>query len=179
MPSLIFMKKPQAYTEFQPLEEVLVGRCYDNNFIDSLDIPFTRQTRNLMTHLIDETEEDYQTLVKTLESLGVTVRRPSKDAYVKGMGHYLAGGYLMTPRDDQIVIDNKIVMGQWHTSPGKGFAQSISHYKKYFLPDPVFTGIDCSSIVRLGEHIIVDNNEFSNRPKHVDRLKIYFEPLGY
>ena len=26
----------------------------------------------------------------------------------------------MTPRDDQIVIDNKIIMGQWHTSLGKG-----------------------------------------------------------
>ena len=179
MPSLIFMKKPQAYTEFQPLEEVLVGRCYDNNFIDSLDIPFTKQTRSLMTHLIDETEEDYQTLVKTLESLGVTVRRPSKDAYVKGMGHHLAGGYLMTPRDDQIVIDNKIIFGQWHTSLGKGFALPLSHYKKHFLPDPVFKKIDCSSIVRLGEHIIVDNNEFSNRPKHVEKLKTYFEPLGY
>ena len=110
------MEKPQAYTEFQPLEEVLVGRCYDNKFIDSLDVTFTKQTRSLMTDLIDETEEDYQTLVKTLESLGVTVRRPSKDAYVKGLGHHLGGGYLMTPRDDQIVIDNKIIMGQWHTS---------------------------------------------------------------
>ena len=33
-PSLILYEKPQAYTEFQPLKEVLVGRCYDNNFID-------------------------------------------------------------------------------------------------------------------------------------------------
>ena len=39
------MEKPQAYTEFQPLKEVLVGRCYDNNFIDSLDMPFTKQTK--------------------------------------------------------------------------------------------------------------------------------------
>ena len=62
---------------------------------------------------------------------------------------------------------------------GKGFAIPLSHYKKDFLPDPVFKGIDCSSIVRLGEHIIVDNNEFSNRPKHVEKLKAYFEPLGY
>ena len=46
-------------------------------------MPFTKQTKSLMTHLIDETEEDYQTLVKTLESLGVTVRRPSKDRVCK------------------------------------------------------------------------------------------------
>ena len=42
----------------------------------------------------------------------------------------------MTPRDDQIVIDNKIIMGQWHTSLGKGFAIPLSHYKNRFLTRP-------------------------------------------
>ena len=32
--------KPQAYTEFQPLKEVLVGRSYDINFLDSLGNPY-------------------------------------------------------------------------------------------------------------------------------------------
>ena len=63
----------------------------------------------------------------------------------------------MTPRDDQIVIDNKIIMGQYHTTLGQGFLSALSDYKKYFLPDPAFKNIICSSIVRLGEDIIVDD----------------------
>jgi len=176
--SLIFMK-PQAYTEFQPLEDVLVGRGYNIEFFESLDIPFTPKTKRLMTYLLDETEEDIQNLANTLTTLGVTVRRPSFNAYKTGHGHHLAGAYLMTPRDDQIVIDNKLVMGQYHTSLGKGFATCLEDYKDHFLPDPVFKNIACASIIRLGEDIIVDSNEFASTEKHVERLKKYFEPLGY
>lgn len=179
-PSLIYFMKPQAYTEFQPLEEVLVGRSYDNTFLDSLDVPFTKQTRNLMTHLLDETEEDYQNLVDTLKKLNVKVRRPDKKTYKKeGSTHSLSGAYLMNPRDDQIVIDNKIIFGQWDTATGKGFSEALQDYKKYFLPDPVFKWLSCASIVRLGQDIIVDSSEHANSETHAKRLRQYFEPLGY
>lgn len=172
--------KPQAYTEFQPLKEVLVGRSYDKQFLDSLDIPFTTSTKSLMTHLLDETEEDYQYLIKVLKDLGVKVIRPQKSDYIKSnIMHQLTGAYLMNPRDDQIVIDNKILMGQWHTTIGKGYANALKDYKSSFLPDPVFKNLVCASIVRLGEDIIVDNNKFANTDLHVRRLKQYFEPLGY
>lgn len=171
--------KPQAYTEFQQLEEVLVGRSYDTKFLDSIDVPFTPTTKRLMTHLLDETEEDYQELIKTLQNLGVKVRRPDVTAYSKGFGHHLNGAYLMTPRDDQIVIDNKIVMGQYHTSIGQGYNTALKGYEKSFLPDPAFKNIVGSSIVRLGDHIIVDSNKHANTDAHASRLKKYFEPLGY
>lgn len=170
---------PQAYTEFQPLKEVLVGRSYDTSFLDDLEVPFTPTTKRLMTHLLDETEEDYQGLINTLKKLGVSVKRPSSSDYKKGFGHKLNGAYLMTPRDDQIVIDNKIVMGQYHTSLGKGYASALQEYKKSFLPDPAFKNIACSSIVRLGEHIIVDDDKYANTDLHASRLRKYFEPLGY
>lgn len=171
--------KPQAYTEFQPLEEVLVGRSYDTKFLEEIDVPFTPSTKRLMTHLLDETEEDYQGLIKTLESLNVKVKRPASTEYRKGFGHRLNGAYLMCPRDDQIVIDNKIIMGQYHTSLGQGFLKPLENYKKNWLPDPAFKNITCASIVRLGEHIIVDNNPWANTDIHAKRLKQYFEPLGY
>lgn len=174
------MKKPQAYTEFQPLEEVLVGRSYDTTFLESLDIPFTKQTTSLMTHLLDETEEDYQGLVNTLEKLNVKVYRPSKDAYKKSnIMHNLSGAYLMNPRDDQIVIDNKIITGQWESALGKGFRAALKDYENCFLPDPAFKGLACASIVRLGEDIIVDSSDNANTNTHQKRLRQYFEPLGY
>ena len=169
----------KAYTEFQELQEVLVGRCYDTKFLDSLDIPFTNKTKSLMTHLLDETEEDYQNLINTLNKLGVEVKRPSSSEYKKSYGSRFSGAYLMNPRDDQIVIDNKLILGQWHSPISKGFLDCLSEYSDSFLPDPVFRDIEGSSIVRLGEHIIVDSNEFANREKHAQRLKDYFEPLGY
>ena len=171
--------KPQAYTEFPPLEEVLVGRGYTIDHFESLDIPFSTSTKNLMTHLLDETEEDFQGLIKTLEDLGVKVRRPPASAYAKGFGHKLGGAYLMTPRDDQIVIDNKILFGQYHTSLGQGFITALEDYRKSFLPDPAFKNLVCASIVRLGEHIIVDENEHANTELHAKRIAKYFEPLGY
>ena len=172
--------KPQAYTEFQPLKEVLVGRSYDINFLDSLDIPFTQKTRNLMIHLLDETEGDYQILINTLKQLGVKVRRPDASAYKLDQGmHRLSGAYLMNPRDEQIVIDNSIIFGQWHTNISKGYATGLADYKNYFLPDPAFKKINCASIVRLGEDIIIDNDKGLNTDAHVKRLKKYFEPLGY
>ena len=174
------MKKPQAYTEFQPLKEVLVGRSIDIDFFKQTDIPFTKQTTSLMTHLLDETEEDYQKLVDTLVKLDVKVVRPDKTAYINDNNmHNLTGAYLMNPRDHQIVIDNKIIFGQWDTTIGKGFLTALKGYKKSFLPDPVFKRINCASIVRLGEDIIVDNNKDSNTQVQVNRLKKYFEPLGY
>lgn len=170
---------PQAYTEFQPLEEVLIGTSYDTKFLDELDVPFTPKTKRLMTHLLDETEEDYQELIGILKTFGVKIRRPDFSEYRKGFGHRLNGAYLMTPRDDQIVIDNKILMGQYHTSLGQGYLNALMDYKKNWLPDPVFKGLSCASMIRLGEHIIVDNNLHANTDIHAKRLKQYFEPLGY
>ena len=169
--------EPLAYTEFQPLKEVLVGRSYDTSFLEEIDVPFTPTTKRLMTHLLDETEEDYQGLVNTLKSLGVSVKRPAPSDYKKGFGHRLNGAYLMTPRDDQIVIDKKIIMGQYHTSLGQGFLPALSDYKKSFLPDPAFKNIVCSSIVRLGEDIIVDDDITAFGTPSDERMKENISPL--
>ena len=48
-----------------------------------------------MTYLLDETEEDYQGLIKTLKQLGVSSKRP-----MFGYKRFwrLNGAYLMNPR---------------------------------------------------------------------------------
>ena len=39
--------KPQAFTEFQPLEEVLLGRCYNMNHFDDMTYLFLLRQRDL------------------------------------------------------------------------------------------------------------------------------------
>ena len=99
--------KPQAYTEFQPLEEVLIGRNYDSKIVDSFDaIP--KKVKSLLKRLFDETEEDYQHLIKVCETYGAKVIRPDYDySEISNFSYPI----LSQPRDHNIVIGDKIVMG--------------------------------------------------------------------
>ena len=69
--------KPQAYTEFQPLEEVLIGRCFDSKIVDNFEaIP---KVKSLLKRLFDETEEDFQYLIKVCKTYGAKFIRPDYD----------------------------------------------------------------------------------------------------
>ena len=48
--------KPQAYTEFQPLEEVLIGRNFDSKIVD--DWEALPKVKSLLKKLLDETEKN-------------------------------------------------------------------------------------------------------------------------
>lgn len=64
-----------SYSEFQPLEEVIVGRAYDPEDVQNLTDP---EVRYMLARILEETEEDILVLVEFLESIGVRVRRPNK-----------------------------------------------------------------------------------------------------
>ncbi|MBL0171638.1 MAG: hypothetical protein IPP90_13085 [Gemmatimonadaceae bacterium] len=62
-----------VYSEFQPLEEVIVGRAYPPDAYDLVD---DTQLRDMLRRVARETEEDFERLVKIFTDAGVTVRRP-------------------------------------------------------------------------------------------------------
>ena len=68
----------KAYTEFQKLKTVLIGRSLPSSIANhpSLVNKLTPTTRRLLINLLDETEEDFQHLVKVCEDFGVKVLRP-------------------------------------------------------------------------------------------------------
>jgi len=79
-----------AYTSWQPLEEVIVGRAYTPDYFDFID---DAQVRNQLQQILIETEEDLDNLQKTIETYGACVRRPDlmdKDKFqnlqVRGLG---------------------------------------------------------------------------------------------
>jgi hypothetical protein len=99
-----------AYTSWQPLEEVIVGRAYTPDYFDFID---DAQVRNQLQQILIETEEDLNNLQRTIEIYGARVRRPNlmdKDKFqnlqVRGLGAPLPP---LTPRDWQISLGQKLL----------------------------------------------------------------------
>ena len=72
------MKIPTAYCEFQPVEEVLVGSCFPPTLFEKSK-GLAPKTKYLIRKLLEETEEDYQTLEQLLQSAGVKTYRAELD----------------------------------------------------------------------------------------------------
>jgi N-dimethylarginine dimethylaminohydrolase len=187
------MKKiATAYTEFQPLLDVMVGRCFDSRIVDTNIFPdylnngekLSKGAKRLFKDLFDETEEDFQNLSKLLNDFGANVYRPSYND-VEWFRRKSLAPILMNPRDLNMTIDNQIV----HSYKGamkndkSPFLTKIANdfdnvYQEPFI-DKDKKEFVFSSIVRLGDTIILDSNEFANSPDHVTKMAERFEHLGY
>ena len=169
-------KFPQAYTEFQPLEEIVVGRGYSTTIIDKFANSMSSVTKRLLTYLLDETEEDYQNLIKVLETYGAKVYRPK---YSGKIINHLEVPYLMNPRDSQIVLDKYIIFANSGNATTKDFAKPLSNYAKFFIRDKSIFDLSCASIIRLGKDIIIDSNKNANTEESYKYIKNLLEPIGY
>lgn len=160
------MSTINSYSEFQPLEEVVVGQGYPADYFDHI---VDSEVRDNLQKIFTEIEEDFQYLIKTLESCSVVVQRPgicSKDEFqtqaVNG-NHVLPP---LTPRDRQGVFGNKLV----RLSNYQVFEQMFDHYKSI---DPenvvdvfekpgshVINGANNSCVFRMGRDIWFDESDF-------------------
>ena len=167
--------KPQAYTEFQPLEEVLIGRNFDSKIVDDFDaLP---KVKSLLKRLFDETEEDYAHLVKVCETYGAKVIRPDYD-YSKMTNFSYPS--LAQPRDCTIVLDDKIVIGLGNMDYVKSMVKCLKEYKNHFLIERIkLDKLLCPSIVRLGKDILADVGGKAVDEKHWNYLKEYFTKFNF
>lgn len=167
--------KPQAYTEFQPLEEVLIGRNFDSKIVDDFDaLP---KVKSLLKRLFDETEEDYTHLVKVCETYGAKVIRPDYD-YSKMTNFSYPS--LAQPRDCTIVLDDKIVIGLGNMDYVKSMVKCLKNYKSHFLLERIkLDKLLCPSIVRLGKDILADVGGKAVDEKHWKYLKEYFTKFNF
>jgi hypothetical protein len=60
-----------VYQHWDPLKVCVVGRSYPPEFYSWIKVPHVRE---LFERIAIETEEDYQNIIKKLESFGVKVR---------------------------------------------------------------------------------------------------------
>ena len=167
----------KAYTEFQKLKKVMIGRGLSTDVTrhPKLEDKLTPTTKRLLTYLLDETEEDYQSLVKICEDFGVKVIRPQY-SFIDRLDPYL-----MNPRDEIITIDDSVVIVQEAIGTSSDYLTPLLDDKPKVKRNHYTFGLMPPSIVRLGKDIIVDrqDNLQSNTEKAVGWLKEWLEPLGY
>ena len=164
------MSKVSAYTSWQPLEEVIVGRAYTPDYFDFIE---DAQVRNQLQQILVETNEDLDNLQKVCETYGAIVKRPSlmdKDQFILNQiepaDGESPGASLppLTPRDWQISLGDKLLRVLKVSELDKICAeygdQVINPHGKYWDPDCVLNGASASCIVRVGTDIYFDNSDY-------------------
>ena len=152
------MSKINSWDEFQSLEELVVGACYDSSFFD--DVKNIR-ARDALKKIIDDTNEDIENFISTMESHNIKCYKPDvkklgyKDSildYVNvngelgyrknvgddndesnfwntGVNPSLIPNPPLQPRDDSIVMGNKLLV----TDPGTFATRKLlPQYKEWF-----------------------------------------------
>ena len=118
-----------VYQHWDPLKVCVVGRSYPPEFYSWIQKP---AVRSLFEKIAIETEEDYQNIIKKLESFGVKILRPDliENELVDGKFNLPP----MTPRDQTVMIGNTFYSNY-------GF-----HFKQFYedIKDPSWP--HCTSI---------------------------------
>ena len=170
----------KAYTEFQKLKRIMIGRSYSPSITESESLRqiLTPTTKRLLTQLLDETEEDYQNLIGICKDFGAEVLRPD---YKDSKFDLEQIPYLMNPRDDLIVLDDHLICTQEALITSVDLLHSVKKYKNKIKRNKKTFGLIPPSIMRLGKDIIFDKQKdmLSNTESSVNYIKNWLEPLGY
>lgn len=117
-----------VWTEWDPLEEVIVGDCF---LYDQLNWDLPQSTASKFQLILEESKEDLDNLANYLVNLGVKVRRPTpklnnQDIPISGFNIHLATAP-MVPRDQYMVYGETIY--QTYTSLPDRYIDSLSYYE--------------------------------------------------
>lgn len=97
-----------VHQHWDPLTLCVVGQSYPPEFYSFIA---DSAVRNVMERIALETEEDFQNLIKVLESFNIKIVRPELDKNLTN--YYVEGKYLpapISPRDDMAMIGDKFFM---------------------------------------------------------------------
>lgn len=93
-----------VYQHWDPLRVCIVGRSYSPKFYDYVK---NKKVRQVFYRIAEETEEDYQKLIKLLESFNVEILRPDvSDNHLDYIQNNMVHPPPMTPRDNTAMIGN-------------------------------------------------------------------------
>ena len=149
-----------SHNSWSQLEEVWLGDVYPATWYDHLE-PSVRDVFQAITEI---TKQDLATIQLTLESLGVTVRRPRYDNvnnFIQSTGPLF--GMLkkpeICPRDAFLVVGNRLLV-----TPGinHSWAPVISEYltQGAIIHDTASHIINGANVVRVGHDVVIDTDIF-------------------
>jgi len=101
-----------VYQHWDPLKVCAVGRSYPPEFYSWIK---KTKVRQLFERIASETEEDYQLIIKTLQSFGVEIVRPNLPAQLDEASPMQLIAPPMNPRDSMVMIGEKFyaVLKDW------------------------------------------------------------------
>ena len=158
-----------SYTSWQPLEEVIVGRCFPGDYFDFVE---NKKIANQLGQILHETEEDFNNLSNTIKKFGATVLRPDIFSKEEFNSARIACGECdappLTPRDSQITLGDKLLVcsPDWElqnildTYDEKYPGSVIDPFNRIWSESNVLNGANASCIVRVGKDVFVDNSEY-------------------
>jgi len=121
-----------------------------------------------LQQILHETEEDLDTLQKTIETYGAKVHRPDlidKDHF-QNLQMLDNGAPLppLTPRDWQITLGQKLLrvlpIVELNNICSMFADQVVNPHGKHWDPDCILNGASASCIVRVGKDIFFDNSDY-------------------
>lgn len=163
---------------WDPLKHVWVGASYLPDFYSPIKNSFVKDS---LQKIAEETEEDYQNLIKVLEKFSIKVERPAIDPAVTIMDYVNPAGALdyatansftliprppMQPRDSMLIVGDTMIEAnaelQWYESHISSLdllpEQLVrNHGEKFDAPLATVVGkhviVDCRDHPWLGDYI--------------------------
>jgi glycine amidinotransferase len=147
----------------------VVGRSYPPEFYSWITVP---HVRSLFEKIAIETEEDYQNIIKKLESFGVKVLRPDLPKYVFAHGKYQPPP--MTPRDHTVMIGDVFYSSATSESKFQNLYKEVKDQSwplcaslSDFFNLPTYIQKECEELHGINEYVF--SNEYDEIYKHVQQ----------
>ena len=154
-----------SHNHFDRLKTCVVGRSYSPEFYKWIHNP---KLRSLFERIAIETEEDYQALVKLLESFDVEVIRPiiPDDLEFDTKGHQrIPGPYSMTPRDEFSMIGNVLYVYNTTAHIAKASGRLDHVDEGYHFTDKYFFDNVLEFVKRTNRVVTPNNLKFLDKVK--------------
>jgi len=146
-----------SHNSWSRLEETWLGDVYPAGWYSHLD----SQVRDVFQKLTEITQQDLTTIQQTLESFGVTVRRPkyhSIDQYIDQQGQLIKPQ--ICPRDYFVVIGNKLIGLTNQFTAWQHLLTEYSSDRRCTVISSANHCINGANVVRVGRDIIIDRDVF-------------------
>jgi len=163
-----------SWCGWDPLQEVWVGQHYNSDYFNTIK---SKKVRDPLKRILDETEEDYQSLIKILKEYGVKqISRPEFNPASR-FGDELPT-HATNPRDHHFAYSNTLYRFEDKKCYNKLYQTYKDSREKVFDPyhdnlstPPISDKLAAPSCVRFGDAILVDGLD----PKHMKWFRENFK----